>query len=52
MVNYCEKENLIIDKFRLESTNGITEKYDWEFIVEEYIKILKKLTLSEKSMSI
>ena len=43
MIDYCEKENIIIDKLRQESINGITNKYNWDFIINEYYKIFKTL---------
>ena len=43
MINYCEKEKLRIDKFRSESVNGITKKYDWEYVCKQYLEIFKSL---------
>jgi glycosyltransferase involved in cell wall biosynthesis len=43
MFNYCEKEKLIIDKLRSESVNGITEKYDWDFVTNQYLEVFKSL---------
>ncbi|MDB4013415.1 DUF1972 domain-containing protein [Flavobacteriaceae bacterium] len=43
MIDYCEKEKLIIDKFRSESTNGITKKYDWDFVASQYLEVFKNL---------
>ena len=42
-INYCEKEKLIIEKLRQESLNGITEKYDWDFITSQYLEVFKYL---------
>jgi len=42
-IQYCEKENILIDKFRKESINGITKKYDWDFVSKEYLEIFKSL---------
>ena len=43
MINYCEKEKIRIDKFRSESVNGITKKYDWEYVCKKYLEIFKSL---------
>ena len=43
MIDYCEKEKLIIDKLRQESINGISEKYDWDFVTSEYLEVFKFL---------
>jgi glycosyltransferase involved in cell wall biosynthesis len=43
MIDYCEKEILIIDKFRSESVNGITKKYDWDFVTSQYLEVFKTL---------
>ena len=43
MINYCEKETILIEKSRSESTNGITQKYDWEFIANQYLDTFKNL---------
>jgi glycosyltransferase involved in cell wall biosynthesis len=42
-INYCEKENLLMEGLRLESINGITKKYEWDSITNQYIKIFKSL---------
>ena len=43
MINYCEKENILIEKLRYKSVSGISEKYDWDFIVTQYIDVFKNL---------
>jgi len=43
MIDYCEKEKLVIDKFRSESVNGITKKYDWDFVTSQYLEVFKTL---------
>ena len=43
MINYCENENLKIDELRLGSINGITRKYDWDFIANEYLDVFNSL---------
>ena len=44
MIDYCEKENILMDKFRKESINGITQKYNWDFITIQYIEVFRALT--------
>ncbi|MBT7622958.1 MAG: glycosyltransferase, partial [Flavobacteriaceae bacterium] len=43
LIDYCEKENILMDKLRSESINGITKKYDWDFITDEYLNIFYSL---------
>ena len=43
MINYCEKEKLIINKFRSKSVYGITNKYNWDFVTKQYLKVFKSL---------
>jgi glycosyltransferase involved in cell wall biosynthesis len=43
MIDYCEKENIIVEKFRKESVNGITQKYNWDFITSQYLEVFKSL---------
>ena len=42
-IDYCEKENVLIDKLRQESINGITKKYNWDFVTSEYLEVFKSL---------
>ena len=42
-IDYCEKENVLMDKLRQESVNGITEKYDWNFVTNQYVEVFKSL---------
>jgi len=42
-IDYCEKENIIMDKLRQESVNGITQKYDWDFVTSQYLEVFKSL---------
>ena len=42
-INYCEKEKLTIDKLRQESVNGITQKYNWDFVTSQYLELFKSL---------
>ena len=48
MINYCEKEDLVMEKLRLESVNGITNKYDWDCITNQYLKVFKTLLINRK----
>ena len=43
MIDYCEKENIIMDKLRSESINGISEKYNWDFVTSQYLEVFKSL---------
>ena len=43
MIDYCEKENILMDKLRLESVNGITKKYNWDFVTKEYLEVFNSL---------
>ena len=43
MIDYCEKENILIDDLRKESVNGITQKYNWDFVTSEYLEVFKSL---------
>jgi len=43
MINYCEKEKLEMDKLRQESVNGITKKYNWDYVTKEYLEVFKTL---------
>jgi glycosyltransferase involved in cell wall biosynthesis len=42
-INYCEKENILMDKLRNESANGITNKYNWDFVSSQYLEVFKTL---------
>ena len=42
-INYCEKEKLIIDNLRQNSINGITKKYNWDFVTSQYLEVFKSL---------
>jgi len=42
-IDYCEKENMLIDKLRKESVNGITNKYNWDFVSSQYLEVFKSL---------
>ena len=43
MIDYCEKENILIDKLRQDSINGISEKYNWNFVTSQYLEVLESL---------
>jgi len=43
MINHCEEENILMDKLRNESVNGITEKYDWDPVTSQYLEVFKSL---------
>ena len=42
-INHCEKEKLIIAKFRQNSINGITNKYNWNFVTGQYLEVFNSL---------
>jgi glycosyltransferase involved in cell wall biosynthesis len=42
-INYCEKEKSLIDKLRQNSINGITQKYNWDFVTSQYLEVFKSL---------
>ena len=48
MVDYCEKEKSLIDKMRSESENGITNKYNWDFVTSQYLEVFKSLVFHRK----
>ena len=42
-INYCDNKNNLIVELRSKSKNGITKKYDWNFITDQYLNIFKSL---------
>jgi glycosyltransferase involved in cell wall biosynthesis len=42
-IDHCENEKLQIDKLREESKNGITNKYNWDFVTKQYLDVFKSL---------
>ena len=42
-INFCENEILLIEDLRSNSHKGVTKRYNWDFICEEYYSIFKKL---------
>jgi len=47
-INYCEKEKSLMDILRQESINGITKKYDWDSVTEDYLEVFNSL-ISERN---
>ncbi|MDC3077472.1 DUF1972 domain-containing protein [Flavobacteriales bacterium] len=45
MFDYCETEKSIIDKLRQESVNGVTKKYNWDFITSQYLEVFRSLVI-------
>ena len=43
MINYCEKENILMKKLRSISNNGITKKYNWDYIANQYIDVFQSI---------
>ena len=43
MIDYCEKENIMMDDLREKSVNGIVEKYNWDYVSGQYSKVFKSL---------
>ena len=43
MIEYCEKENILIDDIRQKSVNGIIKKYNWDYISNQYIETFNDL---------
>ena len=43
IINYCEEEEILIVKLRQRSIKGITQKYDWNSITLQYLKVFKSL---------
>ena len=43
MIEYCEKENILMDDFRYKSVKGITRKYNWDYISGQYSEVFKSL---------
>ena len=45
MIEYCEKENIIMDLLRQKSAKGITKKYNWDFVASEYSSVFESLIM-------
>ena len=45
MIEYCEKENILMDDYRYKSVKGITRKYNWDFVSDQYSKVFKYLII-------
>ena len=50
MIRYCEKENILMNKLRKKSVNGIIEKYNWDYVSGQYSEVFKTL-LSKRNKS-
>ncbi len=42
-IDFCEKEQDQIKRLRLNSVNGVTKKYTWDFITNQYLDVFKNL---------
>ena len=42
-IEYCEKENILMDNLRSNSVNGITKKYNWDFVTNQYLEVFNSL---------
>jgi glycosyltransferase involved in cell wall biosynthesis len=42
-IDYCEKEKSLVDNLRQKSVNGITKRYNWNFITSQYLEVFKLL---------
>ena len=42
-IDHCEKENILMNKLRQQSVNGITNKYNWDYIARQYLEVFKSL---------
>ena len=43
MIDYCEKENIMMNDLREKSVNGIVEKYNWDYVSGQYSEVFKSL---------
>ena len=43
MIEYCEKENKIMDNLRHQSLKGITKKYNWDYVSGQYSEVFNSL---------
>lgn len=43
MIDYCDNEIFRINELRKESINGITNKYNWDFITNQYLEVFRSL---------
>lgn len=39
----AESEPEILDKFRLSARSGLTQRYNWDFVAEQYLEVFKSL---------
>ena len=42
-IDNCEKDKILINKLRQQSVNGITNKYNWDFVTSQYLEVFKSL---------
>jgi len=47
MINYCEKEDLLMNKLRSKSVTGIIKKYDWDYIANKYIEVFQNIKFNK-----
>ena len=43
MIDYCEKENIMMDDLRKKSVKGINKKYNWDYVSRQYSEIFNSL---------
>jgi glycosyltransferase involved in cell wall biosynthesis len=43
MIDYCEKENIMMNDLREKSVDGIVEKYNWDYVSGQYSEVFKSL---------
>ena len=43
MIVYCEKNDIIVKKFRDKSTKAISKKYNWDYIARQYSSVFYNL---------
>ena len=43
MINYCEKESILVSELRKKSAIGITNKYNWDYIAKQYFEVFQDL---------
>ena len=50
MINFCEKEKDLIQKYRSNSVNGIKNKYNWDYITRDYLRVFHDLVFNGKKI--
>jgi glycosyltransferase involved in cell wall biosynthesis len=43
MIDYCEKQDILINRLRQNSHIGITNKYNWDYVTKQYLDVFKSL---------